>query len=198
MPSTNVGYKEDDHTLKAMVELLGSEELLREIQKHGMMLPEIVKFGSEEIEIYSLFDRRIGEAIKDNVEVDHFGLFHAITLAQQDIDRVYYMAHVGTRMYTEVEGEGVLGEPMPEVHRKKLFTLGDLLQAIGISEEHFNEIDLHLGILPVTLLIPGMTLKYYFEDDYLQLRYVLTLISQGRSLEEAAEQADSWVRDELW
>ncbi len=198
MSSTNVIYNEDEHTLKGMVEILGSEEFLREIQKHGLMLPEIVKFGSEEIEIYSLFDRCIGQVIKERLEEGQNGLFEAITWARDHIETVYYAAHVAPPTYVEEEGELIPEKPMPEVHRKKMFTLSELLEALGISEESFNEIGLHLEILPMILLIPGKAIKYYFEDDYLRLRYVLTLMSKGCSLEKGAEQALTWGSLELW
>ena len=42
------------------------------------------------------------------------------------------------------------------------------------------------------LLIPGGTIEYYFEDDYLRLRYIVTLIGEGCPLEEAAKVAYDW------
>ena len=78
MTSSDVTYHEDFFTLRGMTEHFEfSEQLLRQIQKHGLMLPEIVKFGSEEIEIYSNLDIKIGGSIKEAEEQgpfpgDHF------------------------------------------------------------------------------------------------------------------------------
>jgi len=72
------------------------------------------------------------------------------------------------------------------------------LEAVGISEELFNEIGQYMKFDPLRLLIPGKTIEYYSEDDYLRLRYILTLVGEGCPLEEAAHVAYAWGMEELW
>ena len=69
MTSSNPNYHEDFYTLQGMTEQFEfSEQLIRQIQKHGFMLPEIVKFGSAEIEIYSTLDRNMCRRIEEAQE----------------------------------------------------------------------------------------------------------------------------------
>jgi len=196
MTSSNVPYFEDLYTLKEMIESFeGSEQLIREIQKHGLMLPEIVKFGSQEIEIYCPFDRNIGRHIKEALE-EHCGFTEALASAQAHVVEVYRVANGATAIDV-----GISPDParLPSTQRvKKLLVLGELLEALDLSEETFQEIRQHIRIVPMRLLIPGNTIEYYFEDDYLRLRYIVTLVGEGCPLEEAAGVAYDWGMSELW
>ncbi len=190
MTSSDVRYHEDFYTLRGMTEHFEfSEQLLRQIQKHGLMLPEIVKFGSEEIEIYSNLDIKIGGRIKKTLEKLK-GLSQAIISAQEHIADLYHEAHGSTP--TDMENSPEPAQIQSGQSRRKLFVLSDLLQALGITEEFFQQIRQHIGIAAVRLQIPGGTIEYYFEDDYLRLRYIVTLIGEGCPLEEAAKVAYDW------
>ncbi len=196
MTSTSLTYHEDFFTLKDMIRLFdGSEQVIREIQKHGLMLPEMVKFGSEEIEIYSPLDRNIGRRIqKDLGKRD--SLSHAVVSAQAYIAELYRVAHGSTS--TGMEHSSGSAQLPSRPRRQKLFVLSELLDALEISEEFFQKIGQLIRIEPMVLVIPGRTIEYYFEDDYLRLRYILALISQGYRLEKAADLAYDWGMSELW
>lgn len=188
MTYPSVTYHEDFFTLRGMTGHFNlSEELLREVQKHGLLLPEIVKFGSEEIEIYSNFDVKIGVRIRDDLEM-HVGLSNAIISAQEHIAQLYHEAHAPTDTETAAEPA-----QMQSAHRRrKLFVLGELLEALDIDEEVFQQIRRHIQVEPVRLQVPGETIEYYFEDDYLKLRYIVSHIGEGCPLEEAARVAYDW------
>ena len=196
MESSDVAYFEDFCTLPGMIEACGcSEQFIREIQKSGLMLPAVVKFGSVEIEIYSNLDKNIGRRIKESVE-DNRGFSKAIISAQEHVDEVYCLAH--GRAPTDKQDSREPGQLPSGPRVKKLLLLSELLEALDISEESFHEIRQHIQIEPMRLLIPGSTIEYYFEDDYLRLRYVLTLIGEGCPLVEAAKVAYDWGMYELW
>jgi hypothetical protein len=196
MESSDFTYHEDFCTLKGIIESLGcSEQFIREIQKSGLMLPEVVKFGSVEIEIYSNLDQNIGRGIKESLKT-YRGFSEAIISAQAHIDEVYRVA-LG-RPPTDKQDSPEPGQLSSEPRVKKLLLLSELLKALDISEEFFQTMRQHIQIEPMRLLIPGSAIEYYFEDDYLRLRYVLTLIGQDCSLEEAARVAYDWGMYQLW
>ena len=119
MTSSDVRYHEDFYTLRGMTEHFEfSEQLLRQIQKHGLMLPEIVKFGSEEIEIYSNLDIKIGGRIKKTLEKLK-GLSQAIISAQEHIADLYHEAHGSTP--TDMENSPEPAQIQSGQSRRKLF-----------------------------------------------------------------------------
>ncbi len=184
MRSSDATYHEDFHTLKGIMETIGcSEQFIRDIQKCGLILPEIVRFGSEEIEIYTSFDRNIGRRIKEALE-QRCGFSEAIISAQAHIVEVYCEAHGRTSSGTKDSPNGT--ECLSVQRVKKSFILDELLAALDINEESFQTIRQHIKFEPMRLLIPGRTIEYYFEEDYLRLRYVLTLVEEY-PLEEAAQ-----------
>ena len=73
----------------------------------------------------------------------------------------------------------------------------ELCEALGISEDHFEELREAYLTTTLSLRIPGTTVEHYLEDDYLSLRYVLTLLGQGHSLEEAADKVFDWTMYDL-
>jgi hypothetical protein len=195
MTSSGLEYHEDLFTLQGMIEHFECpEELIREIQNHGLMLPEMVKFGSAEIEIYSPIDvimcRRVTEAQK---ELD--SLSQAIDAAQAHIVELYRVAHGGDSI--QMNDSPDLGQLRPGPQRKKLFLMNELLDAVGICEEQFREIAQHTLFVFLRLVIPGKTIEYYGEHDYLKLRYMLTLMGQGCPLEDAAGLTYDWPHGEL-
>ncbi len=195
MKSSSLAHYEDIHTLRGMTKLFGlSKQLVREIQKHGFMLPEIVKFGSEEIEIYSTLDRNICKRIEEAVDDDD-SLSQAIAAVQAHVAEVYRIA----RGEESIHMNGSSGsEHLPGSQRKKLCMINELPEAVGTSEERFHEILQHIRLDPLKLLIPGKTIEYYAEDDYLRLRYIVTLLSEGCPMETACKVAYDWGMHELW
>jgi len=195
MKSSSPSYFEDFCTLQDMTEdSKCSEELIRQIQKHGFMLPEMVKFGSAEIEIYSTLDQNMCRRITQALE-EHNSLSQAIAAAQAHVVKVYRVAR--GEQSTDMNHSPDLRQE-PGLQRKKLYLINELLDAVGISEEQFREIGQHIQFVPLRLLIPGKAIEYHTEDDYLRLQYIVTLMGQGCLLEEAAGVAYDWGMHELW
>ncbi len=196
MTSSGLEYHEDLFTLKGMTDLLEfSEQLIRQIQKHGVMLPQIVKFGSEEIEIYTTIDQNMCRRIKKALQEGQ-GLDQAIRSAQSHVAEVHRVAH-GEKS-EQVKDSIEPTELPPELTRKKLFVVTELLEALEITEETFQEILRHTQVQKMTLMIPGKTIEYYREDDYLMLRYIVTLLTEGCPMQTATEVAYDWTMRELW
>jgi hypothetical protein len=196
MESSSVTYFEDIYTLQGTTERCGcSEDLIRQIQKHGLMQPEIVKFGSAEIEIYSTLDRNICRRVNEALE-SYDSLSQAIAAAQEHVVSVYRIAHGDESIQMNDSDDS---KPVQRgLQRKKLCVKNELLEAVGISEEQFSEISQHMQFAPLRLLIPGKVIEYYAEDDYLRLRYILTLVGQGCPLKKAVRVAYDWGMSELW
>ncbi len=195
MTSSSPAYHEDFYTLQEMTEHFEfSEQLIRQIQKHGFMLPEMVKFGSAEIEIYSTLDQNMCRRVTEDLKKDH-SLSHAIAAAQEHVIEVYRHAHGEESIHMNNSPD--LGQLAPAPRRKKLYMINELLEAVDISEERFREIRQHIQFVPLRLLIPGKTIEYYGEDDYLRLRLIVTLLSEGYPLETACDGAYRWGMSEL-
>jgi hypothetical protein len=195
MTSLSPTYYEDLYTLQGMTkEYNFSEQLIREIQMYGYMLPEIVKFGSAEIEIYSTLDRNMCNRIEKALE-KHGSLSQAIAAAQAHVVQVYRVARGEEPVHMNDSPDS---GHLSGLQRKKLCVINELLQAVGISEEQFHETRQHIQFVPLKLLIPGKAIEYYAEDDYLRLQYIVTLVGQGCPLEEAARVAYDWGMHELW
>jgi hypothetical protein len=191
----DVAYHENNYTLKGMINFFElPEELIRELQKHGLMIPEIVKFGSKEIEIYSGLDGHTGMCVMRASEKDK-NISLAIAAAQAHVAEVYRAAH-GPES-SEIKGSPYVSRFAAGIQRKKLFILNELLEALSISNEDFQEICGYIQIEPMTLRIPYQEIQYYREEDYLKLQYILTLRRQGCSLEEAAKEAFEWGEREM-
>jgi type II secretory pathway component PulK len=196
MTSSSCVYHEDFYTLQALNE--HSEmplQLIREIQKHGFMLPEMVKFGSSEIEIYSTLDGRVCKRVAEALE-KYDSLSLAIAAAEEHVVEVYNVAHGKESFHADDSSNS--GHLPQRIQRKKLYTINELLQTLGIDEERFREMRQYIEIVPSRLVIPGQVIDYFGEDDYLRLRYIVTLTSQGCPMEEAAGVAYDWGMHELW
>ena len=194
MTSSSPTYYEDLYTLQGMTEHFEfSEQLIRQIQKHGFMLPEIVKFGSAEIEIHSTLDRNMCRHVTNSLK-EYDSLSQAIADAQAHIVEVYRVAHGAE----PTEDSPDSAQRPSGIRRKKLYSISELLEALGINDETFQKIRQHIEIQPMMLLIPGGTIEYYLEDDYLKLRYIVTLIGQGSQLEHVVGHVYDWVMQELW
>lgn len=194
MTSSSPTYYEDSYTLQGMTEQF-SEQLIREIQKQGLMVPEMVRFGSVEIEIYSRLDLNVCRHVAETLE-EHDNFPSALASARLHVVEVYRVAH-GEESIQTLDSD-VLKRISAASQAKKLYVFGELLEALGMSEKQFHEI-LHLiQIRPMTLMVPGRTIEYYSEDDYLMLRYIVTLLGKGCPLEDATKEAHHWAMFQLW
>ncbi len=204
-------YLEDWFTLQWMTEYFDFPvELIRKIQKLGLMLPGIVKFGSVEIEIYSGLDQTMFRRFTETL--DEGGDFSkAVAEAEAFIADIYRVAHGEAplpmndslesgpleRTLRRMNGLPESGGLGRRLRRRKLLAKQELCEALGISEEHFEELREAYLTSTLSLRIPGTTIEYYIEDDYLSLRYFLTLLAQGHSLEAAADQVFDWTMYDL-
>ncbi len=196
MISYNVTYREDHYTLQCMTEYLEfPEKVIRKIQKLGLMLPEIVKFGSREIEIYSELDITMFRLFMEIL--DECGDFSkAAGEAGAYVSEMYRVAHGDAP--PPMNGPSESGQVALDQRRKKLFLKHELRETLGIGQDQFQEVLHTYGLAaPVMLRIPGQKIEYYLEEDYLSLRYVVTLLGQGHSLELAVEKAFDWHTSDL-
>lgn len=182
--------REDRYTLHWMTEHFDFPvELIRRIQKRGLMLSEIVKFGSVEIEICSGLDQTMFRRFMDTLD-EHGDFSKAMAEAEAYIADIYRVAHGEAPLPMNDSPES--GPLAQRLRRKKLYLKHELQEALSISEDRYKEILQEIYLVPVRLQIPGTTIEYYIEDDYLSLRYVLTLLWQGHSLESAVDKAFDW------
>lgn len=182
--------REDMHTLRYMTEHFEfPEELIHKIQECGLMVPETVKFGSAKIEICSVLDLTMCLLFMRTLqEADDFS--KAVADAEAYIENIYRVAHGEPAVPMHDSPQS--GQLSRGLQRKKLVFKHELRDALGISEDQYHEILQEWWLAPVTLQIPGKTIEYYVEDDYLMLRYSLTLLRQGYSLKEAIGKALDW------
>jgi hypothetical protein len=196
MTSSDVTYREDHYTLQCMTEYFEfSEDLIRKVQQRNLMLPAMVKFGSAEIEIYSGLDITMFRIFREIL--DECGDFaKAVAEAGTFLSEVYRVAHGDAPIPKNEPSES--GQVAPRLRGKKLFLKHELREALGIGEDQFQEIlDAFFLATPVKLRIPGQTIEYYLEEDYLSLRYLMTLVGQGDSLESAVKKAFDWRMSDL-